>query len=96
MQAAVFCNHKPQAEWLARRLSSAGYPAAYLAADRTQADRMEAMDAVRGFKLRVRACGAAWMGARACTASLGITTGGAAQLNQPTNQLNMVLQVGVR
>ncbi|KAF5829366.1 hypothetical protein DUNSADRAFT_16187 [Dunaliella salina] len=52
-QAAVFCNQKPQAEWLARKLSAAGFPAAYLAADRTQTDRIEAMDAVRGFKLRV-------------------------------------------
>jgi ATP-dependent RNA helicase DDX20 len=52
----VFCNQKPQAEWLARRLSAAGFPSAYLAADRTQVDRMEAMEAVRGFKLRVRAC----------------------------------------
>ncbi|GLI64161.1 hypothetical protein VaNZ11_007346 [Volvox africanus] len=52
-QAAVFCNHKPRAEWLAEQLSAAGYPAAYLSGDRAQSERMEAMMAVRGFKLRV-------------------------------------------
>ncbi|GIL45497.1 hypothetical protein Vafri_2724 [Volvox africanus] len=52
-QAAVFCNHKPRAEWLAAQLSAAGYPAAYLSGDRAQSERMEAMTAVRGFKLRV-------------------------------------------
>ena len=52
-QAAVFCNTKLNAEWLAARLTSAGYPAAYLSGDRPQLERMEAMEAVRGFKLRV-------------------------------------------
>ena len=31
MQAAMFCNQKPQAEWLVCRLSAAGYPATYIA-----------------------------------------------------------------
>lgn len=56
-QAVVFCNHKPQAEWLAARLTSEGFPAAYLSGDRPQEERMEAMTAVRGFKLRVRVGG---------------------------------------
>ncbi|EFJ49376.1 hypothetical protein VOLCADRAFT_59362 [Volvox carteri f. nagariensis] len=58
-QAAVFCNHKPRAEWLAEQLNAAGYPAAYLSGDRAQSERMEAMAAVRGFKLRVRECAGA-------------------------------------
>ncbi|GAX76322.1 hypothetical protein CEUSTIGMA_g3768.t1 [Chlamydomonas eustigma] len=52
-QAAVFLNRKPQAEWLAGKLTSEGFPAAYLSGDRPQVERMEAMEAVRGFKLRV-------------------------------------------
>ncbi len=52
-QAAVFCNRKPAAEWLARRLTAAGYPAAHLSGDLPQTERMEAMDAVRNFRLRV-------------------------------------------
>ena len=55
LQAAVFLNRKPQAEWLAARLSSEGFPSAYLSGgDRPQEERMKAMEAVRGFKLRVR------------------------------------------
>jgi ATP-dependent RNA helicase DDX20 len=53
MQAAVFLNRKPQAEWLAAKLTSEGFPAAYLSGDRPQLERMAAMEAVRGFKLRV-------------------------------------------
>jgi superfamily II DNA/RNA helicase len=52
-QAVVFCNRKPAAEWLARRLSAGGYPAAYLSSDLPQAERMAAMDALRRFRLRV-------------------------------------------
>lgn len=52
-QAVVFCNLKAQAEWLAAWLTAAGYPAAYLGADKPQTERMEAMTAVREFKLRV-------------------------------------------
>jgi superfamily II DNA/RNA helicase len=52
-QAVVFCNRKPTAEWLARRLSAAGYPAAPLSSDLPQVERMAAMDALRGFRLRV-------------------------------------------
>ncbi len=54
----MFCNHKPRAEWLAAQLSAAGYPAAFLSGDRAQAERMKAMEDVRGFKLRV-GCGRA-------------------------------------
>lgn len=49
----MFCNRKPAAEWLARRLSAAGYPAAPLTADLPQAERMAAMTDLRSFKLRV-------------------------------------------
>lgn len=45
-----FC---PQAEWLARALCAAGFPAAYVAGGVAQEERMGAMDALRGFKLRV-------------------------------------------
>eukprot|EP00798_Chlamydomonas_sp_ICE-L_P008552 gene8552-33985_t len=45
--------HQPQAEWLATRLTAAGYPSAYLSGARPQNERMEAMEAVRGFQLRV-------------------------------------------
>lgn len=49
----MFCNRKPAAEWLARRLSAAGFPAAYLSADLPQEQRMAAMEGVRGFRTRV-------------------------------------------
>lgn len=52
----VFCNRKPAAEWLARRLSAAGYPSAHLSSDLAQPDRMAAMEALRGFRLRVMVC----------------------------------------
>lgn len=52
-QAVVFCNRKPAAEWLAARLSAAGYPAAALTADLPQPVRIEALGALRDFKLRV-------------------------------------------
>jgi ATP-dependent RNA helicase DDX20 len=53
MQAVVFCNRKPAAEWLSRRLTAAGCPAAYLSADLPQEARMAAMEAVLGFKVRI-------------------------------------------
>ena len=54
VQAAVFLNRKPQAEWLAARLTAEGFPSAYLSGgDRPQEERMQAMGAVRAFKLRV-------------------------------------------
>jgi hypothetical protein len=37
-QAVVFCNRKPSAEWLSRRLTAAGCPAAYLSSDLPQPD----------------------------------------------------------
>jgi ATP-dependent RNA helicase DDX20 len=52
-QAVVFCNRKPAAEWLSRRLTTAGCPAAYLSADLPQEARMAAMEAVRGFRVRI-------------------------------------------
>ncbi|WIA31432.1 hypothetical protein OEZ86_002330 [Tetradesmus obliquus] len=52
-QAVVFCNRKPAAEWLSRRLTAAGCPAAYLSADLPQEARMAAMEAVRGFRVRI-------------------------------------------
>ncbi len=58
----MFCNNKPRAEWLAEQLNAAGYPAVYLSGDRAQTERMEAMDAVRGFKLRVRVSRDEWLG----------------------------------
>lgn len=56
MQAIVFCNRKPAAEWLAHRLSAAGYPSAHLSSDLPQPERMAAMSALRGFLLRVMVC----------------------------------------
>lgn len=53
LQAVVFCNKKPAAEWLSRRLTAAGCPATYLSADLPQTQRMSAMEAVIGFKVRV-------------------------------------------
>jgi superfamily II DNA/RNA helicase len=38
MQAVVFCNRKPSAEWLARRLTAAGCPAAHLSSDLPQTE----------------------------------------------------------
>jgi ATP-dependent RNA helicase DDX20 len=52
-QAVVFCNNKQHAEWLAQRLTAAAYPAAYLSGSRAQEERMEAVAALRAFKLRV-------------------------------------------
>ena len=52
----MFCNRKPAAEWLARRLSAAGYPSAHLSADLPQPERMAAMEALRAFRLRVMVC----------------------------------------
>ncbi len=52
-QAVVFCNNKQHAEWLAERLTAAAYPAAYLSGSRAQEERMQAMSALRAFKLRV-------------------------------------------
>ena len=49
----MFCNRKPAAEWLARRLSAAGYPAAALSSDLSQPERMAAVAALREFRLRV-------------------------------------------
>lgn len=73
-QAAVFCNHKPQAEWLAARLTAEGFPAAYLTGDRPQTERAEAMESVRKFKAsggweRGRAAGARAQCVRACYAA---------------------------
>ena len=51
-QAVVFCNRKPAAEWLARRLSAAGFPAAPLSADLPQLERNAVVAALRAFKLR--------------------------------------------
>ncbi len=62
-QAAVFCNRKSVAEWLARRVASAGFPAAYLGADLPQAERVAAMEDVRAFRC---ACVLVWLAARAC------------------------------
>jgi superfamily II DNA/RNA helicase len=53
VQAVVFCNRKPAAEWLSRRLTAAGCPAAYLSAELPQEARMAAMEAVRGFRVRI-------------------------------------------
>ncbi|KAL6760981.1 P-loop containing nucleoside triphosphate hydrolase protein [Haematococcus lacustris] len=52
-QAAVFCNNKPQGEWLARLLTSRGLPAAFLAAGVAQEERGAIMAAMRAFKLRL-------------------------------------------
>jgi len=52
-QAVIFCNRKPTAEWLARRLSAAGYPSASLSSDLPQPERMAAVHALRMFKLRI-------------------------------------------
>ncbi len=52
-QAVVFCNNKQHAEWLAERLTAAAYPAAYLSGSRAQEERMQAVSALRAFKLRV-------------------------------------------
>lgn len=37
-QAVVFCNRKPSAEWLARRLTAAGCPSAHLSSDLPQTE----------------------------------------------------------
>jgi hypothetical protein len=48
------CMHSwMQAEWLAQRLSAAGFPCAYLAGGVAQERRMEIMEALRAFELRV-------------------------------------------
>ncbi|MEW5310630.1 MAG: hypothetical protein WDW38_002409 [Sanguina aurantia] len=52
-QSAVFCNYKPHAEWLASRLTQAGYPAVYLSGEVPQEERMLAIANVKGFKARV-------------------------------------------
>jgi superfamily II DNA/RNA helicase len=52
-QAVVFCNRKPAAEWLARRLGAAGYPSVSLSSDLAQPERIAAMGALRGFRARV-------------------------------------------
>lgn len=49
----MFCNRKPAADWLARRLTSAGYPSAHLSADLAQTDRMSVMEDLRSFRVRV-------------------------------------------
>lgn len=38
LQAVVFCNRKPAAEWLARRLTAAGCPSAHLSSDLPQTE----------------------------------------------------------
>ncbi len=52
-QAVVFCNSRPDGEYLADKLAAAGMPAAFLAGGQSQAERMRTMGAVRGFRLRV-------------------------------------------
>lgn len=38
VQAVVFCNRKPTAEWLSRRLTAAGCPSAHLSSDLPQTE----------------------------------------------------------
>ena len=52
-QAVVFCNSRPDGEYLADKLAAAGMPAAFLAGGQPQAERMRTLGAVRGFRLRV-------------------------------------------
>ncbi|KAK9828374.1 hypothetical protein WJX81_000707 [Elliptochloris bilobata] len=52
-QAVLFCARQHEAAWLAQRLCNAGFPAAFLAGARSQVERMDALDAVREFRLRV-------------------------------------------
>jgi ATP-dependent RNA helicase DDX20 len=49
-QAVVFCKYKTDAEEVAERLLAAGYPAAHLSAQRTQLQRIEALNALRDFR----------------------------------------------
>jgi superfamily II DNA/RNA helicase len=52
----VFCNRRSAAEWLARRLDAAGWPAAHLSAALPQPERMAAIEAVRTFRARIVVC----------------------------------------
>ena len=52
-QAVIFCNSRPDGEYLADKLAAAGMPAAFLAGGQPQAQRMRTLGAVRGFRLRV-------------------------------------------
>ena len=52
-QALLFCNDRPQAAALAKRLCDGGYPAAFLSADLPQAERSALMRKMHSFQLRV-------------------------------------------
>ena len=52
-QALLFCNDRPQAAALAKRLCDGGYPAAFLSADLPQAERSALMRRMHSFQLRV-------------------------------------------
>lgn len=52
-QAVVFCRSAGRGEATARRLTDAGYPAVFTAGTLPQKKRMDAMDAMRGFRARV-------------------------------------------
>ena len=52
-QAVVFCRSAGRGEALTRRLTAEGYPAVFTAGTLPQRKRMDAMDAMRGFRARV-------------------------------------------
>lgn len=52
-QALVFCNRRVDAEAMAGALSSAGFAAAHLSAERSQLERIGALNALRDFRTRV-------------------------------------------
>ena len=52
-QALLFCNDRPQAAALAKRLCDGGYPAAFLSADLPQAERSALVRRMHSFQLRV-------------------------------------------
>ncbi|KAK9790952.1 hypothetical protein WJX73_010259 [Symbiochloris irregularis] len=52
-QAVVFCNAAFDADKLTKRLNAAGYPSAFISGAKTQVERIDILEAVRSFKIRV-------------------------------------------